>query len=148
MPEYVQASKVQNQKANVTAVTPKLRRTSSFDRNWEENVAESVANELVLQMHSSSVSSSKSGPLSNIEQPDEANRNKSKESKLVKSGRSSHEEKKVGKTHDEKKSRPRRMREFHNIKISQVSQFCVIMCMFFKFVSSITNSFLFMHGLG
>ncbi|XP_019225448.1 PREDICTED: protein SABRE-like [Nicotiana attenuata] len=114
------ASKVQNQKANVTAVTPKLRRTSSFDRNWEENVAESVANELVLQMHSSSVSSSKSGPLSSIEQPDEANRNKSKESKLVKSGRSSHEEKKVGKTHDEKKSRPRRMREFHNIKISQV----------------------------
>ncbi|XP_016474797.2 protein SABRE-like isoform X2 [Nicotiana tabacum] len=114
------ASKVQNQKANVTAVTPKLRRTSSFDRNWEENVAESVANELVLQMHSSSVSSSKSGPLASIEQPDEANRSKSKESKLVKSGRSSHEEKKVGKTHDEKKSRPRRMREFHNIKISQV----------------------------
>ncbi|XP_009607444.1 protein SABRE-like isoform X1 [Nicotiana tomentosiformis] len=114
------ASKVQNQKANVIAVTPKLRRTSSFDRNWEENVAESVANELVLQMHSSSVSSSKSGPLASIEQPDEANRSKSKESKLVKSGRSSHEEKKVGKAHDEKKSRPRRMREFHNIKISQV----------------------------
>ncbi|MCD9641027.1 hypothetical protein HAX54_026841 [Datura stramonium] len=98
-----------NPKANASAVTPKLRRTSSFDRNWEENVAESVANELVLQMHSSS-----------IEQPDEANRNKSKESKSTKSGRSSNEEKKVGKAHDEKKSRPRRMREFHNIKISQV----------------------------
>ncbi|XP_060173320.1 protein SABRE-like [Lycium barbarum] len=113
-----QASK--NQKANASVVTPKLRRTSSFDRNWEENVAESVANELVLQMHSSSVSSSKSGPLASIEQPDEANKNKSKESKLIKSGKSSNEEKKVGKAHDEKKSRPRRMREFHNVKISQV----------------------------
>ncbi|XP_016551186.1 protein SABRE isoform X3 [Capsicum annuum] len=98
----------------------KLRRTSSFDRNWEENVAESVANELVLQMHSSSVSSSKSGPLASIEHPDEGSRSKSKESKLIKSGRSSNEEKRVGKAHDEKKSRPRRMREFHNIKISQV----------------------------
>ncbi|KAK4354747.1 hypothetical protein RND71_026941 [Anisodus tanguticus] len=112
-----QASK--NQKSNANVVTPKLRRTSSFDRNWEENVAESVANELVLQMHSS-VSSSKSGPLASIEQPDEANKNKSKESKLIKSGKSSNEEKKVGKANDEKKSRPRRMREFHNVKISQV----------------------------
>ncbi|KAK6773169.1 hypothetical protein RDI58_028407 [Solanum bulbocastanum] len=108
-----------NPKANASVVTPKLRRTSSFDKNWEENVAESVANELVLQMHSSSVSTSKSGSLANIEHPDESNRNKSKESKLIKSGRSN-EEKKVGKAHDEKKSRPRRMREFHNIKISQV----------------------------
>ncbi|CAN4095292.1 unnamed protein product [Withania somnifera] len=109
-----------NQKANSNVMTPKIRRTSSFDRNWEENVAESVANELVLQMHSSSVSSSKSGPLASIEHPDEANRSKSKESKLIKSGRSSNEEKKVGKANDEKKSRPRRLREFHNIKISQV----------------------------
>ncbi|XP_015060204.1 protein SABRE-like [Solanum pennellii] len=108
-----------NPKANASAVTPNLRRTSSFDKNWEENVAESVANELVLQMHSSSVSSSKSGSLANIEHPDESNKNKSKESKLIKSGRSN-EEKKVGKAHDEKKSRPRRLREFHNIKISQV----------------------------
>ncbi|CAN4115175.1 unnamed protein product [Withania somnifera] len=109
-----------NQKANSSVVTPKIRRTSSFDRNWEENVAESVANELLLQMHSSSVSSSKCGPLASIEHLDEANRNKSKESKLIKSGRSSNEEKKVGKANDEKKPRPRRMREFHNIKISQV----------------------------
>ncbi|PHU01183.1 Protein SABRE [Capsicum chinense] len=71
-------------------------------------------------MHSSSVSSSKSGPLASIEHPDEGSRSKSKESKLIKSGRSSNEEKRVGKAHDEKKSRPRRMREFHNIKISQV----------------------------
>lgn len=134
----MQATK--NQKGNASVVTPNLRRTSSFDRNWEENVAESVADELVLQMHSSSVSSSKSGPLASIEHPDEANRNKSKESKLIKSGRSSNEEKKVGKANDEKKSSPRRMREFRNIKISQVSPFCVIMCLFFKSASSLINS--------
>ncbi|CAN4092319.1 unnamed protein product [Withania somnifera] len=116
-----QVSKLQNLKANIVCgSTPELRRTSSFDRTWEENVAESVANELMLQMHSSSATSSTSGPFAGIEQPDEGNRNKSKESKLIKSGRSSHEEKKVGKAQDEKKSRPRRMREFHNIKISQV----------------------------
>ncbi|KAK4352296.1 hypothetical protein RND71_027814 [Anisodus tanguticus] len=116
-----QVSKLQNLKANIVCgSTPELRRTSSFDRTWEENVAESVADELMLQMHSSSATSSTSGPFAGSEQPDEGNRNKSKESKLIKSGRSSHEEKKVGKAQDEKKSRPRRMREFHNIKISQV----------------------------
>nr|XP_009795849.1 PREDICTED: uncharacterized protein LOC104242493 isoform X2 [Nicotiana sylvestris] len=116
-----QVSKLQNLKANIVCgSTPELRRTSSFDRTWEENVAESVTDELMLQMHSSSVTSSTSEPFAGIEQPDEGNRNKSKESKLIKSGRSSHEEKKVGKAQDEKKSRPRRMREFHNIKISQV----------------------------
>uniref|UniRef100_A0A5B7AFH2 FMP27/BLTP2/Hobbit GFWDK motif-containing RBG unit domain-containing protein n=1 Tax=Davidia involucrata TaxID=16924 RepID=A0A5B7AFH2_DAVIN len=116
-----QASALQNLKANIVCgSTPELRRTSSFDRTWEENVAESVANELVLQVHSSSISSSKSGPLGCIEQQDEPTRNKSKDPKPVKSGRSSHEEKKVGKAQDEKRSRPRKMREFHNIKISQV----------------------------
>ncbi|GMP45695.1 hypothetical protein CsSME_00014132 [Camellia sinensis var. sinensis] len=115
-----QASKLQNLKANmVCGSTPELRRTSSFDRTWEENVAESVANELVLQVHSSSISSSKSGPLG-VEQQDEPTKNKPKEIKPTKLGRSSHEEKKVGKTQDEKRSRPRKMREFHNIKISQV----------------------------
>ncbi|KAM3302212.1 hypothetical protein P3S67_016714 [Capsicum chacoense] len=74
----------------------------------------------MLQMHSSSAAASTNGPFAGVEQPDEGNRTKSKESKLMKSGRSSHEEKKVGKAQDEKKSRPRRMREFHNIKISQV----------------------------
>ncbi|MCD7464328.1 hypothetical protein HAX54_052516 [Datura stramonium] len=116
-----QVSKLQNLKANIVCgSTPELRRTSSFDRTWEENVAESVADELMLQMHSPSVTPSTNGPFAGIEQPDEGNRNKSKESKIIKSGRSSHEEKKVGKVQDEKKSRPRRMREFHNIKISQV----------------------------
>ncbi|KAA8538196.1 hypothetical protein F0562_027804 [Nyssa sinensis] len=117
-----QASALQNPKANIVcSSTPELRRTSSCDRSWEENVAESVANELVLQVHSSSISSSKSGPLACIEQQDETTKNnKSKDPKPVNAGRSSHEEKKVGKAPDEKRSRPRKMREFHNIKISQV----------------------------
>lgn len=105
----------------VCGSTPELRRTSSFDRSWEETVAESVATELVLQAHSSSISSSKSGPLYSIEQQDEPSKQKSKDPKAIKSGRPSHEEKKVGKSQEEKKtSRPRKMMEFHNIKISQV----------------------------
>lgn len=76
-------------------------------------MAESVANELVLQAHSS-------GSMAGVELPDEITKNKSKESKNIKPGRSSHEEKKVAKANDDKRSRPRRMREFHNIKISQV----------------------------
>ncbi|XP_010277543.1 PREDICTED: protein SABRE [Nelumbo nucifera] len=117
-----QVSKLQNLKANIVCgSTSELRRTSSFDRTWEENVAESVANELVLHVHSSSIASSKSGPLNSTpEHHEESSRNKSKDPKLIKSGRSSHEEKKVVKTHDEKRARPRKMMEFHNIKISQV----------------------------
>lgn len=116
-----QPSKLQNLKANIVCgSTPELRRTSSFDRTWEESVAESVANELVLHAHSSSVPSIKNSSSASVEPPDEPTKNKSKESKNIKPGRSSHEEKKVGKTNDEKRSRPRRMREFHNIKISQV----------------------------
>lgn len=117
-----QATKLQNLKANVVCgSTPELRRTSSFDRTWEENVAETVANELVLHAHSSSISSSRSGPLTSaLEYPDESSRNKLKDSKTIKSGRPSHEEKKIGKSQDEKRTRARKMREFHNIKISQV----------------------------
>ncbi|KAL6527291.1 hypothetical protein OROGR_016381 [Orobanche gracilis] len=110
-----QASKLQNLKANIVCGSdPELRRTSSFDRTWEENVAESVANELVLQLHSSS----KSG--TSLEQQDEVTKSKLKDIKVVKPGRSSHEEKKAGKMPDEKRSQPRKLREFHNIKISQV----------------------------
>ncbi|KAH6798514.1 HYPERSENSITIVE TO PI STARVATION 4 [Perilla frutescens var. frutescens] len=109
-----QASKLQNPKAMVS--NPELRRTSSFDRTWEENVAESVANELVLQLHSST----KGGSISSLEQPDEISKSKLKETKLVKPGRSSHEEKRAAKSQDDKKSQPRKLREFHNIKISQV----------------------------
>ncbi|XP_028235687.1 protein SABRE-like isoform X5 [Glycine soja] len=112
--DSAQASKTQNVKANPgNGATPELRRTSSFDRTWEETVAESVANELVLQ----SFSSSKNGQFGSTEQQDEAAKNNSKG---VKGGRSSHEEKKVAKSHEEKRSRPRKMMEFHNIKISQV----------------------------
>lgn len=116
-----QASKLPNLKENnICGSIPELRRTSSFDRTWEETVAESVANELVLRAHSSSLSSSKSGPLGSVEQQEDSSKSKLKDSKPVKSGRSSHEEKKVGKSQDDKRSRPRKMREFHNIKISQV----------------------------
>lgn len=125
--EYSQPSKLQNLKANIVCgSTPELRRTSSFDRTWEESVAESVANELVLHAQSSSVPSLKNSSSASVEPPDEPTKNKSKESKNIKPGRSSHEEKKVGKTNDEKRSRPRRMREFHNIKISQVCPLLLI----------------------
>ncbi|KAK4489967.1 hypothetical protein RD792_000621 [Penstemon davidsonii] len=113
----VQASKLQNLKANIVCgSTPELRRTSSFDRTWEETVAESVANELVLQLHTST----KSGSSTSLEQQEDSSRNKLREMKPVKPGRSSHEEKKVGKVQDEKRSGPRKLREFNNIKISQV----------------------------
>ncbi|XVF64917.1 hypothetical protein PTKIN_Ptkin09bG0204900 [Pterospermum kingtungense] len=119
--DSAQASKLRDLKSNgVSGSGPELRRTSSFDRTWEETVAESVANELVLQVHSSTISSAKSGPLVSIEQPDESSKNKMKDTKSVKYGRSSQEEKRVGKSNEEKKSRPRKMMEFHNIKISQV----------------------------
>ncbi|XP_024023425.1 protein SABRE isoform X2 [Morus notabilis] len=114
--DSTQASKLQNPTANIVGGSvPELRRTSSFDRSWEETVAEYVAYELVLQSISS-----KSGPLDSAEQQDESSRNKLKDPKTLKSGRSSHEEKKVAKSHEEKRSRPRKMMEFHNIKISQV----------------------------
>ncbi|KAJ4962833.1 hypothetical protein NE237_022772 [Protea cynaroides] len=114
-----QVSKLQNFKANIVCGSaPELRRTSSFDKTWEENVAESVANELVLNVQSSSISSS--GPLCSAPENPEESRNKSKDSKQIKSGRPSHEEKKVAKSNDEKRARPRKMMEFHNIKISQV----------------------------
>ncbi|KAJ8762590.1 hypothetical protein K2173_008029 [Erythroxylum novogranatense] len=99
---------------------PELRRTSSFDRTWEETVAESVAAELVLEAHSTGVSSTKSDPAGSVEQQDDSSKGKSKDAKLVKTGRPSNEEKKVGKSNDEKRARPRKVMEFQNIKISQV----------------------------
>ena len=60
---------------------PGLRRTSSsLGRTWDEMVAESVATVLVIQAHSSSISSSKSEPFDSIEQPDESSKTKLKES--------------------------------------------------------------------
>ncbi|KAJ9560488.1 hypothetical protein OSB04_005648 [Centaurea solstitialis] len=101
---------------NVKIVAPELGRTSSFDRTCEEAVAESVTNELMLQLHSG-IGPSKSDPFGSLDQQDESSKTKSK---TAKAGRSSQEEKKLGKPTDEKRSRPRVMREFHNIKISQV----------------------------
>ncbi|KAG9156273.1 hypothetical protein Leryth_009148 [Lithospermum erythrorhizon] len=58
-----QVPKLPNLKESmVSGSKPELRRTSSFDRTWEETVAESVANELVLQAHSSSSKSSSFKP--------------------------------------------------------------------------------------
>ncbi|KAK1299783.1 hypothetical protein QJS10_CPB13g00261 [Acorus calamus] len=121
-----QVSKLQNLKANmVCGSSSELRRTSSCDRTWEETVTESVANELVIQqVHSSNVSSSMNetlNPSTDQHVPNEdTSRNKQKDSKSIRSGRLSHEEKKVIKLQDEKRSRARKMMEFHNIKISQV----------------------------
>ncbi|XP_072971943.1 protein SABRE-like isoform X2 [Typha angustifolia] len=119
-------SKSQNLRGNISCGSkPELRRTSSFDRTWEETVAESVANELVSEIQSCSISSRKSCPLNSTPESqdtliEETSRNKYKDPKQVRSGRSPHEEKKTGKTQDEKRARPRKMMEFHNIKISQV----------------------------
>ncbi|XP_031104396.1 small RNA degrading nuclease 1-like [Ipomoea triloba] len=49
-----------------------------------------------FRAHRLDASSAKCDPLASMEQPDEPSRNKSKDSKLIKSGRSSHEEKKNG----------------------------------------------------
>lgn len=90
-----------------------LKRSSSFDKTWEESVAESVANELLEQMQS-------------LEQ-EELSKPKSKDSKKAskttkasKTGHSGQEEKKSGKATSDKKGKPEVLREFHNIKISQV----------------------------
>ncbi|KAI5435477.1 hypothetical protein KIW84_022054 [Lathyrus oleraceus] len=108
-----QASKAQNAKVVPgTGSTPELKKSSSFDKSWEETVAESVADELVLQ----SLASNKISPFDSTEQQDEASKSKSKDPKGVKAGQSSIEEKKVAK--------PQKIMEFHNIKVSQV-ELCV-----------------------
>ncbi|XP_010545182.1 PREDICTED: protein KINKY POLLEN [Tarenaya hassleriana] len=104
--DLTHGSKTQNPKSStIRGSGPELRRTSSFDRTWEENVAESVANELVL---------------SSIEQQNDSSKNKLKDSKTAKAGRSVHEEKKTERPLEEKKTRPKKIMEFQTIKISQV----------------------------
>lgn len=107
-------------KGNITHGTV-LRRTSSFDKTWEESVAECVANELVMNAHSSTNPPSKTVSLSlELEQPViETSKIRSKDSKLVKTGRQFHDNNKDGKFPDDR-SRPSRLTEFHNINISQV----------------------------
>lgn len=68
-------------------------------------MAESVANELVLQ---------------SMEHQGESSKSKLKDSKTAKAGRSVHEEKKTEKSVEDKKSRPQKIMQFQTIKISQV----------------------------
>ncbi|KAG7533601.1 FMP27 GFWDK domain [Arabidopsis thaliana x Arabidopsis arenosa] len=101
-----QGSKNQNLKSStIRGSGRELRRTSSFDRSWEETVAESVATELVL---------------SSMEHQSESSKGKLKDSKTTKAGRSVHEEKKGEKSLEDKKSRPQKIMQFQTIKISQV----------------------------
>eukprot|EP01018_Ginkgo_biloba_P039836 Gb_21610 [translate_table: standard] len=135
--QVLEASRLQNRKTSFTAgSSTEHRRTSSFDRTWEENVAESVANELVFHAQASCFSSLKSSPLnSTVEHPCsiptavtclpassiENSKSRSREPKPNKSGRPPHEEKKPSKSQEEKKeSRARKTLEFQYIKISQV----------------------------
>lgn len=119
-----QVSKLQSLKANIVCgANPEFRQTASYDK-IDETLAESITNEPVLPVHSLCISS-KSGPLNPVLESQQAItedifRSKSKDPKLMKSGRLSNEEKKVGKPHDDKRARSRRTMEFHNIKISQV----------------------------
>uniref|UniRef100_A0A0E0NV49 FMP27/BLTP2/Hobbit GFWDK motif-containing RBG unit domain-containing protein n=1 Tax=Oryza rufipogon TaxID=4529 RepID=A0A0E0NV49_ORYRU len=97
----------QSSKDSMLLQKPELRRTSSFDRTWEETVAESVANELVTQFQSQS-----NAPPESQDAP--------KEAKLVRSARSTREEKKNMDPNEVKQTRPQKMMDFRNINISQV----------------------------
>ncbi|KAL8172011.1 hypothetical protein V2J09_023815 [Rumex salicifolius] len=81
-----------------------LRRSSSFDRTWEEDIAESVANELMSQ----------------VANEDDSTKGKTKDSKSVKQGKVAQEEKKLVKPNADNKTKPTKLIEFRNVKISQV----------------------------
>jgi len=97
----------QSSKESTFAQKPELRRTSSFDRTWEETVAESVANELVSQMQGQSNVQSES-------------QDAAKDSKLLRPVRSTREDKKIVEPNEVKQTRPQKLMDFRNIKISQV----------------------------
>ncbi|XP_062211296.1 protein ABERRANT POLLEN TRANSMISSION 1-like isoform X2 [Phragmites australis] len=97
----------QSSKESTLVQKPELRRTSSFDRSWEETVAESVANELVSQIQDQSNA-----------QPE--SQDAAKDSKLVRPVRTTREEKKIIEPNEVKQTRPQKLMDFHNIKISQV----------------------------
>jgi hypothetical protein len=125
---YIQVSKLQSLKANMVCGShQELQRTSSFERTWEEGATESVTNNVVVSMVNSSIVSSKGDGNTSMQENSvlgtETWKSKMKDSRPAKPGRLSYEEKKVGKSSDEKKTRPRKLMEFHNIKISQVSTF-------------------------
>jgi len=128
---HTQVSKFQSIKANMVCGShQELRRSSSFERTWDESAAESVASNDVVSLVNSSAVSSKGDVNNSVSENPVAGtdmwRSKTKDSKPAKSGRLSHEEKKVGKSNnDEKKTRARKSMEFRNIKISQVSSRCI-----------------------
>ena len=97
----------QSSKESTFTQKPELRRTSSFDRTWEETVAESVANELVSQMQGQSNVQSES-------------QDAAKDSKLLRPVRSTREDKKIVEPNEVKQTRPQKLMDFRNIKISQV----------------------------
>jgi len=97
----------QSSKESTFTQKPELRRTSSFDRTWEETVAESVANELVSQMQGQSNAQSES-------------QDAVKDSKLLRPVRSTREDKKIVEPNEVKQTRPQKLMDFRNIKISQV----------------------------
>nr|CAB3498881.1 unnamed protein product [Digitaria exilis] len=120
-----QVSKFQSIKANMVCGShQEFRRPSSFERTWDEIAAESViSNDVVSLVNSSTISSKADVKNSLSENPvvgTDLRRSRIKDSKPAKSGRLSHEDKKVGKSNDEKKTRARKSMEFRNIKISQV----------------------------
>lgn len=135
--QVLEASRLQNHKTSfIGGSQTEHQRTSSLDRTSEENVADSIANELAFHAQGSNISCSKSGPLiSAVDHPSgipsgattglissvDTSKSRLRESKPNKAGRPSHEEKKLNKSQDEKKdSRVRKTLEFQNIKISQV----------------------------
>ncbi|KAK9070488.1 hypothetical protein SSX86_010890 [Deinandra increscens subsp. villosa] len=89
-----------------------LKRSSSFDRTWEESVAESVANELLEEMRTLEQEE--------LSKPKSKDSKSTKSSKNLKSSKTGQEEKKLAKPSNDKKGKPEVLREFHNIKISQV----------------------------
>ncbi|XP_020240761.1 protein SABRE-like isoform X2 [Asparagus officinalis] len=93
---------------SVSSSNPEFQPTSSVDRSWEETVAESVADELVLQSFVA-----KGGPLSSAPENQQAANEDTVKSKTKDS-------KKVGKAQDENRDKSRKQTEFRNINISQV----------------------------
>jgi hypothetical protein len=114
---YIQVKKSHNQKGNPALLGSKreLRRTSSFDQSsWEETVAESVANEIVLQAQKTKP------PTKNESLGITAD---CKDSKRAQTSKAPREEKKASKVQEEKKTQPRKMTEFQSFDISQVFLF-------------------------
>ncbi|PKA58310.1 hypothetical protein AXF42_Ash013035 [Apostasia shenzhenica] len=104
---------------NVCESNPELRPSSSYER-MDENLVDSVTDELVLPEHNLSIFPLNPALESQQVVSEETSRSKAKDNKVIKSGRLSYEDKKIAKPHDDKRARTRKMMEFNNIKISQV----------------------------